>query len=114
MEAKVSARGAQHPPSPPPVASTSAPATQQQQEAQLQAQGESAKWDAIRAAWLQPAGRPKPEANVGAAAHNKRRHVSTVNVTHEMVLSFNPFPQPVPLSDVVETLVDLWEQEEYD
>jgi len=33
-------------------------------------------------------------------------------LTYDMLESYQPFPQPVPLSLVVETLNEMWEEDE--
>eukprot|EP00775_Hariotina_reticulata_P008165 gene8165-8356_t len=42
----------------------------------------------------------------------KKRSYSPA-VTPEQVLSFAPFPKPVPLEDVIEALMEVWEQEDF-
>ncbi|KAF8068371.1 alg2 [Scenedesmus sp. PABB004] len=49
----------------------------------------------------------------GDAKRSSRKRTYSPAVTPEQVLSFAPFPKPVPLEDVVEVLTEVWEQEDF-
>ncbi|KAK4761033.1 hypothetical protein SAY87_005926 [Trapa incisa] len=62
-------------------------------------------WDQTRQQWL---GNKKNEMRPRQSRESKL----SWNVTYESLLGSNkPFPQPVPLSEMVDFLVDAWEQE---
>mmetsp|Transcript_15888 Transcript_15888/g.34293 ORF Transcript_15888/g.34293 Transcript_15888/m.34293 type:complete len:116 (-) Transcript_15888:975-1322(-) len=61
-------------------------------------------WLERRAQWLSQAS--------SSSVKQRRQQRNRLHLTYDMVLSMNPFPKPVPLEDVVEALVDLWEQED--
>eukprot|EP00877_Chromochloris_zofingiensis_P012199 jgi/Chrzof1/7232/Cz02g15190.t1 len=49
----------------------------------------------------------------GDAKRPSRKRSLAQSLTPDQVLSFQPFPKPVPLEDVVEVLVDVWESEDF-
>ncbi|XP_057799935.1 uncharacterized protein LOC131015540 isoform X4 [Salvia miltiorrhiza] len=61
-------------------------------------------WNQTRQQWVGSKGSQKP----GQAQEPKL----SFNATYESLLGTNkPFPQPIPLTEMVDFLVDVWEQE---
>jgi len=63
----------------------------------------SLKWEEFRKRWLEEGGPAK-----------KIQRTKYTGVTFEMLNTTTPFPHPIPLSEVVECLVESWENEDYD
>ncbi|KAJ4718389.1 DUF4050 family protein [Melia azedarach] len=64
-------------------------------------------WNQTRQRWV---GNRRSEHR--AHAHQVREPKLNWNATYESLLGSNkPFPQPIPLSEMVDFLVDIWEQE---
>ncbi|KAK9229370.1 hypothetical protein WN944_022332 [Citrus x changshan-huyou] len=62
-------------------------------------------WNQTRQRWI---GNKKAENRT----HQVREPKLNWNATYESLLGSNkPFPQPIPLSEMVDFLVDIWEQE---
>ncbi|GMI93900.1 hypothetical protein like AT3G15770 [Hibiscus trionum] len=63
------------------------------------------RWNQIRQRWV---GNRKSENRKGEVQEPKLNW----NATYESLLGSNkPFPQPIPLSEMIDFLVDVWEQE---
>ncbi|KAJ4789270.1 zinc finger protein [Rhynchospora pubera] len=65
-------------------------------------------WNQTRQQWL---ANKKPQPPHPSSHHPKEPKLSW-SATYESLLGTNkPFPQPIPLSEMVDFLVDVWEQE---
>mmetsp|Transcript_1785 Transcript_1785/g.4523 ORF Transcript_1785/g.4523 Transcript_1785/m.4523 type:complete len:83 (-) Transcript_1785:762-1010(-) len=79
-------------------------------DAQLDSQGPpSQEANKAHEEWLQ---RRKEWTAQQQQQQQRRQSRPPTELTYEMLQSYQPFPQPVPLSIVVEALTEIWEEEE--
>ncbi|GHP06585.1 hypothetical protein PPROV_000533000 [Pycnococcus provasolii] len=68
-------------------------------------------WERQRLAW-RSAQRQQQHQNARARANQARQAVLNPDVTYEdLLLTNRPFPVPVPLQEMVDLLVDVWDEE---
>ncbi|GMI93899.1 hypothetical protein like AT3G15770 [Hibiscus trionum] len=77
------------------------------------------RWNQIRQRWVgnrksenRKGEVQEPKLNIHCLCMVKHFFLCSWNATYESLLGSNkPFPQPIPLSEMIDFLVDVWEQE---